>query len=116
MARGLARDKPLDSQARGPPDNRAEANDPERTRASVPVSASRGGVEGPDFSACNRALFRLHPLLRRRQLLLHVAPRADDNGGKSMLFEIWASVALLGLWSCVGVIYGNSRKQAHQMD
>ncbi len=32
------------------------------------------------------------------------------------MFEIWVSVALLGLWSCVGVIYNNSRKQARQMD
>ena len=32
------------------------------------------------------------------------------------MFEIWVSVALLGLWSCVGVIYNNSRKQARQFD
>jgi hypothetical protein len=32
------------------------------------------------------------------------------------MFEIWVSVALLGLWSCVGVIYNNSRKAARQMD
>jgi len=33
-----------------------------------------------------------------------------------MLFEVWASVALLGLWSCVGVIYNNSRKASRQLD
>lgn len=33
-----------------------------------------------------------------------------------MLFEIWVSVALLGLWSCVGVIYNNSRKASRQLD
>jgi hypothetical protein len=32
------------------------------------------------------------------------------------MFEIWVSVALLGLWSCVGVIYRNSRKASRQMD
>ena len=32
------------------------------------------------------------------------------------MFEIWVSVALLGLWSCVGVIYTNSRKASRQMD
>jgi hypothetical protein len=32
------------------------------------------------------------------------------------MYEIWVSVALLGLWSCVGVIYNNSRKASHQMD
>ena len=32
------------------------------------------------------------------------------------LFEIWGSVALLGLWSCVGVMYRNSRKASGQMD
>ena len=33
-----------------------------------------------------------------------------------MLYEIWVSVALLGLWSCVGVMYNNSRKASRQMD
>src|SRR3954464_13565769 len=33
-----------------------------------------------------------------------------------MLFELWVSVALLGLWSCVGVIYRNSRRASQQMD
>ena len=33
-----------------------------------------------------------------------------------MMFEIWVSVALLGLWSCVGVIYNNSRKASRQLD
>jgi hypothetical protein len=31
-------------------------------------------------------------------------------------FAIWASIALLGLWSCVGVIYRNSKKTSRQMD
>jgi hypothetical protein len=26
------------------------------------------------------------------------------------MFEFWVSIALLGLWSCAGVIYNNSRK------
>jgi hypothetical protein len=33
-----------------------------------------------------------------------------------MLFEMWVSLALLGLWSCVGVIYRNSRRASQQMD
>jgi hypothetical protein len=32
------------------------------------------------------------------------------------MYQIWVSVALLGLWSCVGVMYGNSRKASKQMD
>jgi len=32
------------------------------------------------------------------------------------MFEIWVSVALFGLWSCVGVIYNNSRKTTRQFD
>lgn len=32
------------------------------------------------------------------------------------MFELWVSVALLGVWSCVGVIYNNSRKASKQMD
>jgi hypothetical protein len=32
------------------------------------------------------------------------------------MYELWVSVALLGLWSCVGVIYHNSRKASRQMD
>jgi len=32
------------------------------------------------------------------------------------LFELWVSLALLGLWSCVGVIYRNSRRASRQMD
>ena len=31
-------------------------------------------------------------------------------------FEVWVGLALLGLWSCVGVIYRNSRKASMQMD
>lgn len=33
-----------------------------------------------------------------------------------MLFNLWVSIALLGLWSCVGVIYRNSRKASQQLD
>lgn len=33
-----------------------------------------------------------------------------------MLFSLWVSVALLGLWSQVGVIYRNSRKSSRQLD
>jgi hypothetical protein len=32
------------------------------------------------------------------------------------MFKIWVSIALLGLWSCVGVIYRNSRKASRQFD
>ena len=32
------------------------------------------------------------------------------------MFEIWVSIALLGLWSSVGVIYRNSRKTSGQLD
>lgn len=32
------------------------------------------------------------------------------------MFNIWVSVALLGLWSCVGVMYRNSRKASRQLD
>ncbi len=32
-----------------------------------------------------------------------------------MLFELWVSVALLGIWSCLGVLYSNSRKASSQM-
>ena len=32
------------------------------------------------------------------------------------MFHIWVSVALLGLWSCVGVMYSNSRKASRQLD
>jgi len=32
------------------------------------------------------------------------------------VYEVWASIALLGLWSCVGVMYRNSRKASKQMD
>ena len=31
-------------------------------------------------------------------------------------YEAWASVSLLGLWSCVGVMYRNSRKASRQLD
>jgi hypothetical protein len=31
-------------------------------------------------------------------------------------FEMWVGLALLGLWSCVGVIYRNSRRASVQMD
>jgi hypothetical protein len=32
------------------------------------------------------------------------------------MFNVWVSVALLGLWSCVGVMYNNSRKASRQLD
>ena len=32
------------------------------------------------------------------------------------MFELWVGVALLGLWSCVGVMYANSKKITSQMD
>ncbi len=32
------------------------------------------------------------------------------------MFNLWVSIALLGLWSCVGVIYRNSRKASLQLD
>ena len=32
------------------------------------------------------------------------------------MFEIWVSIALLGLWSCIGVIYKNSRKNTKQFE
>ena len=31
------------------------------------------------------------------------------------MFEIWVSVALLGLWSSVGVIYRNSKRASDQL-
>jgi len=31
-------------------------------------------------------------------------------------YELWASIALLGLWSCVGVMYRNSKKASRQLD
>ncbi len=43
--------------------------------------------------------------------------RGEHNeGGNGEMFNIWVSIALLGLWSCVGVIYSNSRKASRQMD
>ena len=47
---------------------------------------------------------------------MSVAVATVGMPGRHMLFEIWESVALLGLWSCVGVIYNNSRKTSRQMD
>jgi hypothetical protein len=32
------------------------------------------------------------------------------------MYETWVSIALFGLWSCVGVMYNNSRKASKQMD
>ena len=43
----------------------------------------------------------------------------QSDAGKSdrvRLFEIWVGVALLGIWSCIGVIYKNSGKQVKQND
>jgi hypothetical protein len=36
--------------------------------------------------------------------------------GDRTLFDIWVGIALPGLWSCVGVIYRNSRKASRQLD
>jgi hypothetical protein len=33
-----------------------------------------------------------------------------------MVFEIWISIALLGIWSCVGVMYRNSKTSSKQLD
>lgn len=32
------------------------------------------------------------------------------------MFTVWVSIALLGLWSCVGVIYRNSKKNTKQLE
>ena len=32
------------------------------------------------------------------------------------MYETWVSIALLGLWSCVGVIYTNSRNASRRLD
>lgn len=32
------------------------------------------------------------------------------------MFNMWVTVALLGIWSCVGVMYNNSRKASRQLD
>jgi hypothetical protein len=42
--------------------------------------------------------------------------RSSEDRGGTIVYEAWASIALLGLWSCVGVIYRNSRKTSRQMD
>jgi len=36
--------------------------------------------------------------------------------GSYSLFTIWVSVSLFGLWSCVGVIYRNSKKNTRQFE
>ena len=33
-----------------------------------------------------------------------------------IVYQIWVSIALLGLWSCVGVMYSVSRKASRQLD
>ena len=33
-----------------------------------------------------------------------------------MWFEIWVSIALLGLWSCVGVMYRRGKQTTQQLD
>jgi hypothetical protein len=33
-----------------------------------------------------------------------------------MLFEIWVSVVLLGIFSCVSTIFANSRKDTRKLD
>jgi hypothetical protein len=32
------------------------------------------------------------------------------------MFALWVSVALLGIWSCVGVMYSNSKKASRQLE
>ena len=44
------------------------------------------------------------------------ASHPSRAGIDSAMFNIWVSVALLGLWSCVGVMYNNSRKASRQLD
>lgn len=51
----------------------------------------------------------------RRRVNLTCGGRTLQRSG-AIMFELWVSVALLGLWSCVGVIYRNSRRSARQMD
>lgn len=45
-----------------------------------------------------------------------VAKAQFPNDRGNDMYELWVSVALLGLWSCVGVLYNNSRKASKQMD
>ena len=47
---------------------------------------------------------------------LQISRAVFSMSGGNMMFEIWVSVALLGLWSCVGVLYNNSRKASRQFD
>jgi hypothetical protein len=35
---------------------------------------------------------------------------------RMQLFEIWVSVALLGIWSCLGAMYRNSKTSSKQME
>ncbi|HUF46513.1 MAG TPA: hypothetical protein VMM93_01795 [Vicinamibacterales bacterium] len=50
------------------------------------------------------------------------ADKARHHGASTLptgdirMFELWVSVALLGVWSCIGVFYNNSRKASKQMD
>ena len=39
-----------------------------------------------------------------------------EKPGRQDMFHVWVSIALLGVWSCVGVIYSNSRKASRQLD
>ena len=48
---------------------------------------------------------------------LHVGKVHDWSArGKHMLFEIWVSVVLLGILSCVSTIFANSRKETRKLD
>ena len=48
---------------------------------------------------------------------IHLQPAAGILSKENdMYFEIWASIAMLGLWSCVGAMFNNSRKASRQLD
>ena len=61
-------------------------------------------VNGKRFSLCFSAAIHLQPAVEH-------LPKEND-----MYFEVWVSIALLGLWSCVGVMFHNSRKASRQLD
>jgi hypothetical protein len=75
----------------------------------VPIPAALRSRRILRLTACRTACN-----IRGRGPICAADSRAEPGG--IMLFEIWVSVALLGLWSCVGVIYNNSRKASRQLD